>query len=406
MRRFLKILGVALLVVVAGLGLFLGYVAVTGIPKYEPRRLEIRVPVTPEKVERGRKYALILCAECHRDPTTRRLTGKRLVDLPPEFGVAYSKNITQDPVKGIGRWTDGELIVLLRTGIDRTGQYLPPWMPKFPNLSDDDLEGIVAFLRSDDPLVAPTALDPPGKTRPSYLSKLLTHTVFRPLPFPKARIVAPAATEKVAYGRYLSSSLGCFTCHSADFKTMNELEPEKSKGYMGGGNSLYDQTGAVVRSANITFDEETGIGKWSEAGFVRALRAGVRPDRKVLLYPMTPIPELTEEDAAALYAYLKTVPRIRNAVARPQYRAAADASEGKKLYYRYGCTSCHGEKGVGIADLRQATQHYPTDAGLEAWIKNPSAFKPGTRMPTWDGVIPESEFPALIEYVKELGRKS
>jgi cytochrome c2 len=122
---------------------------------------------------------------------------------------------------------------------------------------------------------------------------------------------------------------------------------------------------------------------------------------------MTPIPELTEEDAAALYAYLKTVPRIRNAVARTEHRAAgADASEGKKLYYRYGCTSCHGEKGVGIADLRQAAQHYPTDAQLEAWVKNPSAFKPGTRMPTWDGVIPESDFPALIAYVKELGARN
>jgi cytochrome c2 len=173
---------------------------------------------------------------------------------------------------------------------------------------------------------------------------------------------------------------------------------------MGGGNPLLDQTGALVRSANITFDEETGIGKWSESDFARALRYGVRPDRTVLVYPMVPIPELTEGDAAALYAYLKTVPRMRNAVARPEYRVAADASEGKRLYYRYGCPSCHGNTGVGIADLRQATKHYPTDAAIEAWIRNPSSFKPGTRMPTWDGVIQQSEYPALIEYVKELGR--
>jgi hypothetical protein len=35
-----------------------------------------------------------------------------------------------------------------------------------------------------------------------------------------------------------------------------------------------------------------------------------------------------------------------------------------------------------------------------------SSWKPGTRMPTWDGVIQQSEYPALIEYVKELGGKS
>jgi cytochrome c2 len=406
MRKFLKILGIALLVVVGAAAAFAAYVAVTGIPKYEPGRLQMRIEVTQERVERGRKYAQILCASCHEDPTTHQLTGKHMMDAPREFGEIYSKNITKDPVKGIGNWTDGELIYLMRTGIDRTGQYLPPWMVKLPHLSDEDMESIIAFLRSDDPLVAPAAVDPPGKTRPTFLSKFLTHTVFRPLPYPKERIETPATTDKVAYGRYLSSSLGCFDCHSADFKTVNDLEPEKSKGFMGGGNPLLDQTGAVVRSANITFDEETGIGKWSEADFVRALRSGVRPDRKVLLYPMLPIPELTEGDSAALYAYLKTVPQIRHAVARAEYRTAADASEGKKLYYRYGCPSCHGDAGVGIADLRQATKHYPTDAAIEAWIKNPSSFKAGTRMPTWDGVIQQSEFPALIEYVKELGGKS
>jgi cytochrome c2 len=341
------------------------------------------------------------------DPTTRQLTGKRMVDLPSEFGVVYSKNITQHPVKGIGGWTDGEIIYLLRTGIDRSGQYIPPYMVKLPHLSDDDLESIVAFLRSDDPLVAPLAVDPPGRTRPSFLTKLLSHVAFVPLPLPRQRIMAPAVTDRVAYGRYLSSSLGCFSCHSADFKSMNELEPERSGGYMGGGNPLLDQNGDVVPSANVTFDEETGIGRWSEADFTRAVRAGVRPDRRVLLYPMQPVPELTEEDAASLYAYLKTVTRLRHPVPRPERKAlAADASEGAKVYHKYGCTSCHGENGVGLADLRQAAQHYPTDEQLEAWIRNPGSFKPGTKMPSWEGVIQAGEYASLVAYVKELGRKN
>jgi mono/diheme cytochrome c family protein len=404
MRKALKVLGLGVLVAVLAAGAFAAYVAVTGIPRYEPGHLQIKVEVTPERVARGRKFAGMLCATCHMDPTTRKLTGKRLAESPPEFGLLYSRNITQDPVKGIGSWTDGELIYLLRTGIHRSGQYVPPYMVKLPLLSDDDLEGIVAFLRSDDPLVAPAAVNPPGSSQPSYLTKFLSHVVFKPLPFPKQRITAPPASDRVAYGRYLNASLGCFSCHSADFKTMNELEPEKSAGYLGGGNPLRDQSGETIRSANITFDEETGIGKWSESDFTEAVRNGVRPDRRVLLYPMEMMPELTEEDTAALYAYLKTVPKRRNAVARSEHKVLADASEGKKLYYKYGCVSCHGANGVGLADLRQAVQHYPNDKLLAAWIRNPKVFKPGTKMPTWEGVIPESEYPVLIAYVKELGK--
>ena len=89
----------------------------------------------------------------------------------------------------------------------------------------------------------------------------------------------PSPSDRVAYGRYLSSSIGCFACHSADFKTMDELEPEKSKGYFGGGNAMLDQRGETVVTANLTFDEATGIGRWSEEDFDRALRTGVRPDR-------------------------------------------------------------------------------------------------------------------------------
>ncbi len=405
MRKLLRIAGLVLLVLVVAVGTFAAYVAVTGIPKYPPGRIERRVEITPEKVERGRKLASLSCVSCHQNPTTGRLTGKQVVDAPRQFGVIYSKNITKDPVHGIGSWTDGELIYFLRTGVQRTGQYVPPYMPKFPLLSDEDIESVVAFLRSDDPLTIPSTEDPPGRTQPSFLTKVLTHTVFRPIPYPKDRIPMPSPADRVAYGRYLSSSLGCYACHSADFKTINELEPEKSVGFFGGGNALLDQRGETVVTPNITFDEATGIGRWSEEDFDRALRTGVRPDRHVLLYPMVPRPEFTRDDTAALYAYLATVPKRVHAVTRPaRETVAADASEGKKLYYKYGCPACHGDHGVGIGDLRKAAVHYPTDAQLVAWIRNPSSFKPGTKMPTWDGVIAEGDYPALIAYVKELGQ--
>jgi len=404
MKKVLLSLGYVLLLVIAAAAGFAAYVAVTGIPTYAPGHVNLKVEVVPAKVERGRKYASMLCISCHLDPSTGKLTGKRLADVPAVFGEAYSRNITRNPVFGIGSWTDGELAYLLRTGITRTGRYTPPWMPKYPHMSDDDLESIIAFLRSDDPVIAPVSLNPPGISKPSFLTKFLTHSAFKPLPYPESPIVTPAMSDEIPYGKYLSVNLGCFACHSANFRTVNELEPEKSAGYMGGGNPLPDLSGQIVRSANITPDE-TGLARWSEADFTRAVRTGIRPDHTVLRYPMSPMPELSEADTAAIYAYLRTVPKIHNVVARAELPAVVAGSvQGKALYYRYGCNSCHGDNGVGVGDLRRATLDYPTDPQLEAFIRHASSFKPGTKMPDWNGIIADNEYAPLIAYVRQLER--
>ncbi|HEY7955284.1 MAG TPA: c-type cytochrome [Polyangia bacterium] len=403
MKKALKIILAVVALVLALAGGLIGYVAASGIPKYPPEKIDLHVEITPERVARGKRFAELLCVECHMDPHTLALTGKRLTDAPASFGPLFSKNITRDPVHGIGAWTDGELAYLLRTGVERDGSFAPI-MVKLGHLSDEDLASIIAFLRSSDPLVAARAVDPPGVSQPSLLTKLLCHVAFKPLEMPRRPIVAPPASDRVATGRYLAIGLECYPCHSADFKTMNEAAPEKSGGYFGGGNQLLDVAGRPIYSANLTADDETGIGKWSEADFVRALKKGFRPDRTVVRYPMLPSPELSDEEAGAIYAYLRTVPKIHHAFARPLPPApVASGDEGKRLYHQYQCTSCHGEDGVGIADLRHAAEHYPTDAALENWIKNAPAIKPDTKMPAWQGVIPEADYPPLIAYVKKLG---
>ena len=131
MRKAFRFLGIALLGLLVVAAAFAAYIASTGIPKYPPGRIDRRVEVTPEKVERGRKLASLTCVSCHQDPTTGKLTGKRLVDAPKQFGPIFSKNITHDSAHGIGAWSDGELLYFLRTGIHRTGQYVPPYMPLY-----------------------------------------------------------------------------------------------------------------------------------------------------------------------------------------------------------------------------------------------------------------------------------
>ena len=232
--------------------------------------------------------------------------------------MAYAQNITQDPEHGIGNWTDGELIYLFRTGVKKDGAYAPPWMPKFPNMADEDIHAIVAFLRSDDPMVVADS-KPDKPCEPSFLAKLLSRMAFKPLPYPTETIPMPDTNNILEVGKYLAHNLDCSSCHSADFKTVNILEPEKSEGYFGGGNTLLTMEGKPIYTQNLTPDEETGIGSWSEEKFVKAIKYGVKEGEPALRYPMLPYATLTDDEAKAIYAYLKTVPAIKNNVDRTFY---------------------------------------------------------------------------------------
>lgn len=403
MKKALKLFGVLLGLVGLAVGGFAAYVQIDGIPKFKPGHVTLKVEVTPERVARGKHFASMLCAGCHMNPTTRQLTGRVMVDAPPEFGKIVSKNITQHPKKGIGAWTDGEIAYLIRTGVERDGQYIPPYMAKLPHLADEDLFAIIAFLRSSDPSVQAADVDPPGKTEPSFLTKFLCHVAFKPLPYPTEKINPPPIADKVAYGKYLVFGLECFTCHSGDFKKMDVFEPEKSFRYLGGGNPMLNLDGKVVPTANLTSDEETGIGKWSEADFTRALKKGFRPNGTLVRYPMDLFPELSDQESAAIYAYLRTVPKINFAVPKAE-ESVADGDLGRKLYFRYGCSSCHGADGIGLADLRTNAKHYPNDEQLKAWIRNSPSIKPETKMPVWEGVIAEADYPPLMGYVRSLAQ--
>jgi mono/diheme cytochrome c family protein len=394
---------VALVLAVAAL---LFYIDRSGIPHYPPGQVQLKVDATPERVEGGRRTVQLLCAACHLDNDTATLAGKPMPDLPAQFGWAHSANITSDPETGIGAWTDGELVYLLRTGITRDGRYTPPWMVKLANMSDEDVMDVIAFLRSDDPLVRPIKAKRPA-SKPSLFTKLLARVAFKPLRYPTKPIVAPDPADPVAYGRYLVQGRAmCFSCHSADFAKLDDFVPERSAGYLGGGNAMPDMNGRIVKTANITPDPETGIGKWSADEFVRLVRFGVRPDNTVIVYPMVPFPELTDGDVRAIYAYLRTVPPIKNAVSRPAAATPVGADAGRAAFYRYGCNGCHGDTGVGLYDLRKGATDFATDEELIAYIRHPEIKKPGVKMPTWDGVIAEGDYAPLAVHARQLGTAS
>jgi mono/diheme cytochrome c family protein len=162
-----------------------------------------------------------------------------------------------------------------------------------------------------------------------------------------------------------------------------------------------DIGGKLVHTSNLTFDAETGIGRWSVEDFRRALKDGIRPDKRPLRYPMVPYRPLADAEADAIFAYLRTVPAIRNQVKPPEtYVVSGD--RGKQVYYAYGCNGCHGDSGLGQYDLRKGPAKYLTEDELIAWIKHPERLRPGIAMPTWDGVIQEEEYAPLVAYVRSL----
>jgi mono/diheme cytochrome c family protein len=315
MKKALRYLLILLGIIVVLVGGFAAFVAIRGIPDYTPENFSLTVKITPERVERGRQLSSMLCNDCHMDQNTHKLTGRKMDEIS-QFGSVYSRNITQDPDNGIGKWTDGQLAYLLRTGVKPDGRFLPI-MAKLQKMSDEDLQSIIAFLRSDHQWVqADNTRQPDSKY--SFLSKFLTTIkAIKPMPFYKS-VAEPDTTSQVKWGEYVALyRVECYTCHSNDFTTVDFINPEKSKGFFGGGNKFKMPDGSTIYSRNLTMDEETGIGKWTEEEFVRTVKTGIVPNgQPAVRPPMKPYTDLTDGEVKAIYAYLKTLPKISNAVDR------------------------------------------------------------------------------------------
>ena len=312
MKKALKIAGYTLGGIFTLL-LFTGaYIRFGAMPTYAVQAPDLHITPNSTRLAEGRRIVMTECAYCHRGPDGK-LSGQLWAD-DPAFGKIWSANITRHPDAGIGRYTDGELAFTLRTSIKRDGHAAGPFMT-FPLLSDEDLASVIAFLRSDAPEVQPSERNKPAPQL-AFVGRLFFKLVNQPLAYPARPIVAPPASDKIAYGRYLATGrLNCYRCHSASFETNNDLEPEKSKGFFGGGNPLSDRDNKAL-SANITPDRETGIGAWTEAQFSDAIRFAKRPDGTPLSPLMPPMAMLSDAEVSALWAYLQTVPPLKNAVPR------------------------------------------------------------------------------------------
>ena len=200
----------------------------------------------------------------------------------------------------------------------------------------------------------------------SILAWLVLCSAFAPFP----ALAEPAPPEVVAHGKSLVEASDCATCHTAD--------PQRP---FAGGKRIDTPFGAVY-SPNLTPDRETGIGDWSDADFVRALRFGVAPDGS-RYYPAFPYPyftKFTRGDILAIRAYLSTLTPFRNeepppalrfplnfrvvmrvwnyfffkpGILEPDQQKDIDWNRGRYLVEGAGhCGACHTPKNMFGADRR------------------------------------------------------
>lgn len=141
---------------------------------------------------------------------------------------------------------------------------------------------------------------------------------------PAAPPVDPAVVER---GRYLSEAvLACGVCHTARDTTRFGGPPT---GAVLAGACFGEEWGVPGRlcAPNITSDPEHGIGRWTDAELLSALREGRGRDGRVL-FPMMPYVEwrsLSDEDARAVVAYLRQVPPVKSSVPRSEIPAEIHA---------------------------------------------------------------------------------
>ncbi|BBK43379.1 cytochrome c [Allostella vacuolata] len=131
-----------------------------------------------------------------------------------------------------------------------------------------------------------------------------------------AALPAAAQESRVARGKYLASIMDCNGCHTPGAFSG---KPDMTRPLAGEAVGFEIPGLGIFWPANLTPDRDTGIGRWSEADIVKAVRTGVRPDGRELspAMPWRAYAALTDSDARALAAYLKTLKPVANAVPAP-----------------------------------------------------------------------------------------
>lgn len=159
--------------------------------------------------------------------------------------------------------------------------------------------------------------------------------------------------DRIERGRYLVNTSGCHDCHTPMKPGANGPEPDMSRALSGhpealqmppapalpsgpwlvvssATNTAFAGPWGVSFTANLTPDAETGLGRWTSKDFAATIRSGRHMGKGRPVLPPMPIPayrHFNDDDLDAIYAYLRSVPAIRNRVPEPQTPGGAMAQK-------------------------------------------------------------------------------
>ena len=241
-------------------------------------------------IARGRHiaHAVAACAFCHGE----NLAGQVYADQQPVATLVPS-NLTRGR-GGIGEgMTDVDWVNAIRHGVgrDKRTLFLMP-AEVYQAMTDEDLGALIAYLEQLPPVdneLPPSRLGPVGRAlevfdkAPFFTAEHVDHDRT-----PPARIEAGIEPR---YGYYLARMGACIGCHGNDLA--GRRVPGSSK--------------EIPPAANLT---PGGIGHYSEADFIRALREGRRPDGSAIntFMPLSSTKQLTEDEIRAIWSYLRSLP--------------------------------------------------------------------------------------------------
>lgn len=226
------------------------------------------------QVEAGRVWVSAHgCAGCHQvDPSGPMTLGGNPNGLPGTK--VYAPNLTPDLETGIGLWSDEEVLNAVRTGMSDEGVPLCPQMPRYSTLDDATGAAMVAYLRS----LPPLALKVPEGT-------------------------CTATVSEADHGAQLANQYGCASCHT---------DQAAGSAPLAGRDAPFP--GTQVYAPNITPDSDTGIGGWTDDDIISAIRVGVDDEGDTLCAKMPRFGSLSDADAKALVAYLRSLSPVRHDV--------------------------------------------------------------------------------------------
>lgn len=333
-------------------------------------------PANSDLANRGAYIARAAdCMACHRED----YSGGVPIETP--IGNIYSTNITPSQRYGIGNYTEADFRKALQKGRAPTHQIYPAMpYPSYHGMTDEDISALFAYFQT-----VPPVEEPPEKTThlpfPLNIRTLMLAWNIINVPSTENRT---GLTQTQQRGEYLVNNLEhCGTCH-----TPRNLTQGLDKDMYLSGAPL-----GKWYAPNITPDNESGIGRWSEQDIVTYLRTGMLDKRAYAGGPMAEAVAhstryLTDEDLSAMASYLKVVPIIQtddkmipvdvSRLPRPlsssitydlleqkDYLAQAkmsvfsnsnpDNSNSAKSLYLATCGSCHGVDGYAQPDARYAS---------------------------------------------------